>query len=69
MPPAGSDDLFHQHSRSLGDNIPLPQDPTRPLQEHEPSGKNKKKGKGGKAKAKAVAKRPPSDDLYVPEAL
>lgn len=69
MPPAGSDDLF-QHSRSLGDNIPFPQDPSRPPQEHEPSGKNKKKGKNGsKGKdkaAKAATKTPtPAEDLYV----
>lgn len=69
MPPAGSDDLF-QHSRSLGDNIPFPQDPSRPPPEHEPSGKNKKKGKtGSKGKdkvAKAATKTPsPAEDLYV----
>lgn len=70
MPPAGSDDLF-QHSRSLGDNIPFPQDPSRLPPEHEPSGKNKKKGKNGskgKDKAgKAATKTPsPAEDLIDP---
>lgn len=70
MPPASSDESFRQPNRYLGDNIPIPQEPSRSPQEHEPSGKNKKKGKtGSKGKdktAKAVAKIPPlEEDLYV----
>ncbi|PYH76512.1 hypothetical protein BO82DRAFT_359037 [Aspergillus uvarum CBS 121591] len=64
MPPAASDDLFRQQSRSPGDTIP-PEDNTRLNLEHELGGKSKKKGKSGsKAKAKAAkaaAKSSPGD--------
>ncbi|RAK74811.1 uncharacterized protein BO72DRAFT_383837 [Aspergillus fijiensis CBS 313.89] len=64
MPPAASDDLFRQQSRSSGDTIP-PEDNNRSNLEHEIGGKSKKKGKSGsKAKAKAAkaaAKSSPGD--------
>ncbi|PWY95725.1 hypothetical protein BO94DRAFT_134991 [Aspergillus sclerotioniger CBS 115572] len=66
MPPAASDDLFRQQSRSLGDNSILPEDPSRITLEHDLGGKTKKKGKtGSKAKAKAAkaASKSPPDDL------
>lgn len=65
MPPAASDDLNRQYSRSWEDEPSLGTDQNRPIQEHEPSGKSKKK-KNKKAKAaaaKAVTETPP-DDVY-----
>lgn len=66
MHPAPSDELFRQHSRSLGDNSPLSQDPYRTPQEHESGGRSKKKGKGSKGKDKvnkSAAKILPSEEL------
>lgn len=63
MPPAASDDLNRQYSRSWEDEPSLGTDQIRPIQEHEPSGKSKKK-KNKKAKAaaaKAVTETPPDD--------
>ncbi|GKZ55407.1 hypothetical protein AnigIFM49718_011773 [Aspergillus niger] len=71
MPPAASDDLFRQQSRSLGDTSPFPEDPSRATLEHDLGGKTKKKGKTGtKGKnkaAKAIPKSTP-DDLLEAEA-
>lgn len=65
MPPAASDDLFRQQSRSLGDTSPFPEDPSRATLEHDLGGKTKKKGKTGtKGKnkaAKAIPKSTPDD--------
>ncbi|KAF9884435.1 hypothetical protein FE257_001766 [Aspergillus nanangensis] len=64
MPPAASDDLFRQQSRSLGDNAPLTDDPNKSIPEDDHGGKSKKKKSGSKAKAKAAkaaAKSPPEE--------
>ncbi|KKK20410.1 hypothetical protein ARAM_004595 [Aspergillus rambellii] len=66
MPPVASDDLFRQQSRSLGDNIPLPEDLNRANPENDTGGKTKKKGKGGskgKNKVAKVASKTPVEDL------
>jgi hypothetical protein len=65
MPPAASDDLFRQQSRSIGDPSPPPEDLIQTTPDNDQGGKSKKKGKAGskgKTKAaKAAAKAPPED--------
>ncbi|KAE8353039.1 hypothetical protein BDV28DRAFT_115772 [Aspergillus coremiiformis] len=64
MPPAASDDLFHQQSRSIGDPSPPPEDWNSTPPENDQSGKKKKGKAGSKGKtkaAKAAAKTPPDD--------
>ncbi|KOC12969.1 hypothetical protein AFLA70_34g003920 [Aspergillus flavus AF70] len=64
MPPAASDDLFRQQSRSVGDPSPPLEDLSQTPPENDQSGKKKKGKAGSKAKtnaAKAAAKTPPED--------
>ncbi|KAB8074138.1 hypothetical protein BDV29DRAFT_174039, partial [Aspergillus leporis] len=65
MPPAASDDLFRQQSRSISDPSPPPEDLIQTTPDNDQGGKSKKKGKAGskgKTKAaKAAAKAPPED--------
>jgi hypothetical protein len=64
MPPATSDDPNRQYSQSWEDEPTFNTDQSRPVQEHEPSGKSKKKNKKkAKAAAKALTETPP-DHLY-----
>ena len=66
MHPSPPDELFRQHSRSLGDNSPLSQDHHRGGQEHESGGKTKKKtknGSKGKDKLTKAAAKAPADEL------
>ncbi|KAJ5403706.1 hypothetical protein N7509_003577 [Penicillium cosmopolitanum] len=60
MPPATSDDPNRQYSQSWEDEPTFNTDQSRPVQEHEPSGKSKKKNKKkAKAAAKALTETPP----------
>ena len=64
MPPAASDDLFRQQSRSVGDPSPPLEDLNQTPPENDQSGKKKKGKAGSKGKtkaAKAAAKTPPED--------
>lgn len=69
MPPAASDDLIRQQSRSLEDEISFDPDQTRIIPEHESSGskgKKKKNSKKAKAAARAVTEtETPPGDVYV----
>lgn len=67
MPPAASDEFNRQYSRSWEDETPFNTDQTRPIQEHEPSGKSKKKkNKKAKAAVKAVTETPTEDLIQAP---
>ncbi|KAE8387693.1 hypothetical protein ETB97_003652 [Aspergillus alliaceus] len=64
MPPAASDDLFQQQSRSVGDPSPPLEDLNSTPPENDQGGKKKKGKSGSKGKtkaAKAAAKSPPED--------